>query len=125
MLKLKFIIIEVSSVCDKDYIILNNPYKQDIILLGYSITDDIDEPGKLILPQRQLKSGQSLKILGESNQETPDRGMIRAGFNLRDGETVGLYLKGELLDEVTIPDLRKGSVYVRDLLTMRFSEVKK
>lgn len=120
---LKAIITEVSSDSDNDYIILYNPYKEDINLLGYSITDDINEPGKLILPARLLRSGKSLKILGEDNKETPTSEMIRAGFNLKDGETVGLYLKGELVDKVTIPDLKKGSVYVRDLLTMRFSEV--
>lgn len=121
----KAVISELCSDGDKDYIILYNPYDEDISLLGYSITDDINEPGKLILPARQLRGGKSLKILGESNQEATDVGMIRAGFNLKDGETVGLYFKGELIDEVKIPDLKDGSVYTRDLLTMKFSEVRK
>ncbi len=118
----------ISKICsdgDKDYIMLHNPYKEDVNLLGYSITDDVDEPGKLIFPARQLSGGHSLKILGESTRESKSAGMIRAGFNLRDGETVALYLKGELVDEVTIPDLKKGNVYVRDMLTMKFSEEKK
>lgn len=123
--ELKIIISEVCSDGDDDYIVLYNPYKDDIALLGYSITDDINEPGKLILPARLLRSGMSLKILGESNRETPDTGMIRAGFNLKDGETVSLYLKGELVDELLIPDLKDGSIYIRDLSTMRFSEVRK
>ncbi|TAH74801.1 MAG: hypothetical protein EWM47_01480 [Anaerolineaceae bacterium] len=118
----KIIISEVCSDGDNDYIILHNPYKDDVSLLGYSITDDRDEPGKLILPMRQLRSGESLTILGESNQEIPTSKMIRAGFNLKDGETVALYLNGELIDEVTIPDLTKGNVYTRDLKTMRFTE---
>ena len=93
--------------------------------MGYSITDDKNEPGKLILPARQLKSEGSLRIIGEANQETLARGAIRAGFNLKEGETVALYLKGQLVDKVTIPDLKKGSIYTRDLLTMKFSEIYK
>ena len=121
----RIFISEICSDGDKDYILLYNPYDEDISLLGYSITDDINEPGKLILPARQLKSKKSLKILGESNKEATTVGMIRAGFNLRDGETVGLYFRGELIDEVKIPDLKDGSIYTRDLLTMKFSEIRK
>ena len=65
----KIIISELCSDGDKDYIILYNPYKEDINLMGYSITDDINEPGKLILPARLLRSGQSLMILGEDNKK--------------------------------------------------------
>lgn len=120
----RIIISKISSDGDKDYIMIYNPNKEDINLIGYSITDDADEPGKLILPARLLRAGHSLKILGESNREKASTGMIRAGFNLKDGETVSLYLKGELVDEVTIPNLKKGNIYVRDLLTMKFSEEK-
>jgi hypothetical protein len=118
----KIIIREICSDGDRDYIMLYNPYKEDISLLGYSITDDIDEPGKLILPARPLRGGQSLKVIGESNQEDSTTGMIRAGFNLRDGETVTLFMKGEKVDQVTIPDLKNGSIYIRDMITMRFYE---
>lgn len=121
----RLFITEVCSDGDNDYIILFNPYKEDISLLGYSISDDINEPGKLILPARPLRSGKSLKILGESNQKATSSGMIRAGFNLRDGETVALYLRGKLIDEVTIPDLKNGSIYVRNLMTMKFYEERK
>jgi hypothetical protein len=118
----KIIISKICTDGDEDYIMLLNPYKEDVSLLGYSITDDIGEPGKLIFPARRLKAGHSLKILGESNRETTSTGMIRAGFNLKDGETVALYLRGELVDKVTIPDLKKGNIYVRDMITMKFSE---
>lgn len=121
----QIIISELSSDGDKDYIILYNPYKEDISLLGYSITDDLKEPGKLILPARPLKGGQSLKILGESNQGDSSVGMIRAGFNLKDGETVALFMMGDKVDEVKIPDLKKGSIYIRDMVTMRFYEERK
>lgn len=121
----KIIISEICSEGDKDYIILHNPYKDDISLLGYSITDDKNKPGKLILPAKTLKKGESLKILGESNRDTSSTDIVRAGFNLKDGETVALYLNGEVIDEVTIPDLKKGSVYVRDMKNMRFYEVRK
>lgn len=119
------IISEICSDGDKDYIILYNPGKEDISLVGYSITDDNSKPGKLMLPARILEGGKSIKILGESNQESTSKGMLRAGFNLKDGETVSLYYKGELLDRVKIPDLMDGSKYVRDLLTMKFKEVRK
>lgn len=119
---LRPIISEICSDGDQDYIILYNPYKEDISLQGYSITDDKEEPGKLILSARLLRSGQTIEILGESNSKAPDRGMIRAGFNLKDGETVALYLYGELIDEVTIPNLRRGNIYVRDMVTLRFYE---
>lgn len=121
----KIIISEICSDGDKDYIILHNPYEEEISLLGYSISDDKNEPGKLIFPPRLLKAGESLKILGESNRDTSISGVIRAGFNLRDGETVALYRNGELMDEVTIPDLEDGSIYVRDMKSMRFSEIKR
>jgi hypothetical protein len=123
--KPKVIISEICADGDKDYIILYNPYQENINLSGYSITDDINKPGKLILSARILEAGKSLTILGESNQGTFHKGIIRAGFNLRDGETVSLYYKGELVDRVTIPDLMDQSIYVRDLKTMEFSEVRK
>ncbi|MDD4112990.1 MAG: CotH kinase family protein [Herbinix sp.] len=121
----KIFITEVYSDGDSDYIILSNPYKESVNLIGYSITDDKDEMGKLILPARFLGGESSLIIIGETNREAEVTGMVRAGFNLKEGETVALYLNGELVDEVTIPDLKKGSVYIRDLLTMKFSETKK
>lgn len=118
----KIIIAEICSDGNNDYITLHNPYKEDISLLGYSITDDKNEPGKLILPMRIIKSGKSLKILGETNRLANADNIIRAGFNLRDGETVALHYQGELIEEVTIPDLKDGSTYIRDLKTMKFSE---
>lgn len=118
----KAIISKICSDGDGDYIMLYNPYKEDISLHGYSITDDLNEPGKLILPGRQLRAGHSLKILGERNREATSAGMIRAGFNLKDGETVALYFRGELIDQVEIPDLKKGNIYVRNMVTMKFSE---
>lgn len=121
----KIIITEICSDGDNDYIILHNPYNDSINLLGYSITDDKNEPGKLILPMRQLKSEESLIILGERNTEPTSKGMIRAGFNLKDGETVALYFKGELVEEIRIPDINKGNIYVRDLTTMKFLEKRK
>ena len=48
--------------------------------------------------------------------------MVRAGFNLKDGETVALYFMGELIDQVKIPNLKKGSFYVRNMITMKFFE---
>jgi len=116
------IITEVCSDGDSDYIILYNPYKEDINLLGYSLTDDKNEPGKLVFTMRILRSGESLKILGETNRQANADNTIRAGFNLRDGETVALYYYGELVDEVTIPDLKDGSTYIRNLQTLKFSE---
>ena len=121
----RIFITEVYTDGDNDYLVIYNPYKDNVDLMGYSITDDKNEPGKLILPARQLKSEGSLRIIGEANQETLARGAIRAGFNLKEGETVALYLKGQLVDKVTIPDLKKGSIYTRDLLTMKFSEIYK
>ncbi len=120
----KIIIREIYSNQDRDYIMLYNPYKEDISMMGYSITDDVNEPGKLILPARTLKSGESIKIIGESNKEESGSGMIRAGFNLGDGETVALYLNGEAVEMVTIPDLKRGSTYLRDLKTNKFYEVR-
>ena len=64
----KIIISKICSDGDGDFIMLYNPYKEDVDLQGYSITDDLNEPGKLILPGRQLRAGHSLKILGERNQ---------------------------------------------------------
>lgn len=118
----RIIISEVSSNGENDYIILYNPYNEDISLLGYSITDDMSKPGKLILPMRLLKSRERIKILGEGNRETTSRGMIRAGFNLKAGETVALYLDGELIDKVTIPRLKDGNVFIRNLTSMIFTE---
>jgi hypothetical protein len=116
------IISEICSEGDKDYIMLFNPYEEDVKLMGYSLTDNRNEPGKLIMPARTIEAGQYLKVTGESNQEAKDPNMIRAGFDLREGETVTLFYMGEAIDEVKIPDLNKGSVYKRDLTNMRFYE---
>lgn len=118
----KIIISEICSDGDTDYILLFNPYDVDISMSGYTITDNDNEPGKLALPPKLLKSGKYLKILGESNQEKPVDGAIRAGYNLKDGETVTLYLKGEVVDSVTIPDLEDKSIYVRDMYSLKFYE---
>ncbi|MDI9488294.1 MAG: CotH kinase family protein [Bacillota bacterium] len=121
----KLIISEISSDGDMDYIILYNPYDEDVSTLGYSVTDNKDKPGKLILPSRIIANGESLKIIGENNMDTSGDNVIRAGFNLKDGETVALYKNGEIIDEVTIPDLEDGSVYTRDIKNMRFYELRK
>ena len=121
----KLIISEISSDGDMDYIILYNPYDEDVSTLGYSVTDNKDKPGKLILPSRIIANGESLKIIGENNMDTSGDNVIRAGFNLKDGETVALYENGEIIDEVTIPDLEDGSVYTRDIKNMRFYELRK
>ncbi|NLJ97326.1 MAG: hypothetical protein GX321_09260 [Clostridiales bacterium] len=118
----RIFITEVCSDGDKDYIILYNPYEEDIPMRGYSITDNENEPDKLVLPSKMLRSGKYLKILGESNEEKISNGVIRAGYNLKDGETVTLYLNGEVVDRVTIPDLEDGSKYVRDMYSLKFYE---
>lgn len=121
----KAIISEICSDGDLDYIMLYNPYDEDISLQGYSVTDDENKPGKFILPWRILKAGEYLKILGEDNKDKSNKKGLKASFNLKDGETVILYYRGEPVDEVKIPDLKNGSKYVRDMKNMRFYEVKR
>lgn len=118
----RIFITELCSDGDRDYILLHNPYDEDIYMMGYSITDNENKPGKLALPTRMLRSGKYFKILGESNQEKISNDVIRAGYNLKDGETVTLYLNGEIVDRVTIPDLEDGSIYVRDMYSLKFYE---
>ncbi|MBH1941734.1 CotH kinase family protein [Mobilitalea sibirica] len=126
------IVSELSADGDEDYITLYNPYNEAVSTDGYTLTDDIEEPEKFILPTRIIAPGESLVILCGRDTElsgdavdpnTEDKDSLYAEFGLKENETVVLFRQEEVIDTVKVPELKNNNPYQRDLNTMRFYEV--
>ena len=90
----------------------------------YTVSDNISKPEKLILPVQLLAPGDSLKIIGANHTGVGlESGVVKAEFRMKEGETLILYHKKELVDMVKIPELKNGNRYQRDLTTMKFYEI--
>jgi hypothetical protein len=112
-----------------DCITLYNPGTTPISTLGYSLSDLSGAPRRFGLPVITLQPGEELIVYCQNHTPHDVRYHMQTDFNLSKNET--LYLNytdpstGELttVDEIYLPDLHSGSLYVRDTKTDRFYEV--
>ena len=85
-----------------DWIELHNPTDTPISLLGYTLTDDPDEPTKWALPVATLAPGAFLVVWASGLDQVTPEGWHTSFRLSRGGEYVGLFSPdGLLVDEVT------------------------
>jgi hypothetical protein len=88
-----------------DWIELLNRDNSVVNLLGWSLSDDIDEPGKFVLPDRTLQPGARLLVIASGKDRSPSgEAEIHTNFKLAAfGEYLGLFppeLPREAVDEI-------------------------
>ncbi|MFP6877189.1 MAG: lamin tail domain-containing protein [Roseibacillus sp.] len=106
-----------------DWIELHNFGATALTLTGWALSDDADEPGKFILPDRTLPSGGYLVIFASGKDRAPaGAGEIHTSFKLAaSGEYLGLFtpeLPRVVADEISpvFPVQRNDHSYGRDSL---------
>lgn len=104
-----------------DWIELHNAGNTTVNLAGWSLSDDPDDPGKFVLPDRNLLPGNYLVIFATGRDLTPNSpGKIHTNFKLaRSGEYLGIFspeLPRQAVDEIVpdYPDQRNDFSYGRD-----------
>jgi hypothetical protein len=95
-----------------DWIELYNPSDEAIDLTGYTITDDLEEPGQHILDGLRLEARGHLVLFADGDPET---GPQHLGFKLdMDGESIGLYSDdGSPLDRIDFTGMMSDLVAAR------------
>ena len=103
-----------------DWIELLNKDNAAVNLLGWSLSDDLDEPGKFVLPERILQPGARLLIIASGKDRSPSGvAEIHTNFKLSgSGEYLGLFppeLPRQASDELapTYPVQRNDHSYGR------------
>ena len=72
-----------------DWIELYNPTAEDVDLAGWSLTDDLTDPGRSTLPSLVLAAGEHRLLWADG---APEQGADHLAFSLdNDGEALGLY----------------------------------
>ncbi len=85
-----------------DWLELHNPTSTSIPLLGYTLTDDPDEPAKWSLPTATLAPGDFLVVWASGIDQVTPEGWHTSFRLSRGGEYVGLFdPDGQVVDEVT------------------------
>ena len=85
-----------------DWLELHNPTDTPISLVGYTLTDDPDEPAKWSLPAATLAPGGFLLIWASGVDQVTPEGWHTSFRLSRGGEYVGLFgPDGQVVDEVT------------------------
>ena len=104
-----------------DWIELLNKDNTAVNLLGWSLSDDLDEPGKFVLPERILQPGARLLIIASGKDRSPAGvAEIHTNFKLSgSGEYLGLFppeLPRQAADELapTYPVQRNDHSYGRE-----------
>lgn len=104
-----------------DWIELLNKDNSAVNLLGWSLSDDIDEPGKFVLPDRILQPGARLLVIASGKDRSPAGvAEIHTNFKLAaSGEYLGLFppeLPREAADEIapSYPVQRNDHSYGRE-----------
>ncbi|MCH2064521.1 MAG: lamin tail domain-containing protein [Roseibacillus sp.] len=104
-----------------DWIELLNKDNSAVNLLGWSLSDDIDQPGKFILPEIILQPGGRLLVMASGKDRSPaGEAEIHTNFKLAvSGEYLGLFppeLPREAADEIapSYPVQRNDHSYGRE-----------
>ena len=76
-----------------DWIEIHNRDSEPVNLLGWSLSDNPDEPGKFVFPSRNMAPGAYLVIFASGKNRTPsDGGEVHTNFKLAgSGEYLGLF----------------------------------
>ena len=106
----------------EDYIEVINLSDKDIQTRGYYLSDS-EDAYRYPLPSSVLAPGETKRYYGRDNMNMEVLGQNGMNFNLREGETITLTYREELLEKIMIPDLLENGIYQRDEDTGKFVEV--
>lgn len=109
---------EISARGTKDWIKLTNFGLDDIQLKNYYLSDSPDNLSKFQLPNKILKSGESIIINGKWNYFAIKEYICN--FNLKEGEMLYLTKNGTIVDFINIPRMDSGESYGRYKGSNRF-----
>jgi len=116
----------VNSQGDDEYVVISNPYSNDLSLAGLYFTDDSSDLKKLQLPNVTLKQGEKFVIFMESytaDKNIECAGSATAGFNIKKGETLVLSNSSNvILSKVLLPSLANNSRYEYNLISGEWEE---
>lgn len=116
----------VNSQGDDEYVVISNPYSNDLSLAGLYFTDDSSDLKKLQLPNVTLKQGEKFIIFMESytaDKNIECAGCATAGFNIKKGETLVLSNSSNvILSKVLLPSLANNSRYEYNLISGEWEE---
>jgi len=107
-----------------DYIVIHNPYTENIDLRNFYISDDLNNPFKQVIANKILRPGQSIKLYAR-NYIIPDAlGGFGLSFNLRRGETLTITnIDGEMVFSMELPQINHDYVLVRNKRTGQYKDV--
>jgi len=107
-----------------DYIVIYNPYSENIDLRSFYISDDLNNPYKQVIANKILRPGQSVKLYAR-NYIIPDAlGGFGLSFNLRRGENLIITnIEDEIVFNMELPQINQEYVLVRNKRTGQYIDV--
>ena len=120
---------EIGYTGGEDYVILTHFGDTPVSTLGYALTDTAQIPARFRLPVMTVEPGESVIIYGKNYDPKVALRQLQLDFNFSVGETVTLTwtdpstMEIQTVDEVYLPRLHEGYVYVRDTFEDRFYEM--
>lgn len=120
---------EIGYSGGEDYIVLTNFGDKPVSTLGYALTDNAALPTRFRLPVMTVEPGESVVIYGKNYDPTVALRQLQLDFNFSVGETVTLLwtdpatMENQTIDEVHLPRLHEGYIYVRNAYENRFYEM--
>ena len=120
---------EIGYTGGEDYIVLTNYGDVPVSTLGYALTDNASLPARFRLPVMTVQPGESIVIYGKNYDPTVALRQLQLDFNFSVGETVTLTWtdpntrEEQTIDQVRLPKLHDGYVYVRNAFENRFYEI--
>ncbi|MBQ7320317.1 MAG: lamin tail domain-containing protein, partial [Clostridia bacterium] len=120
---------EISFVNGGDYIVLYNPGSAPVSTRGYSLSDDGNNLRKFTLPMMVVGAGEELVVYCDNYNTLEALRHQQTSFNLSKTETLYLTRSNDdatvrtVIDQIYLPDVHRGSIYVRQEYDKRFYEV--
>ena len=106
----------------EDYVeIINNSNKAISTSLYY--LSDSDDVYRYALPIKVLKPGESFRVWGKDSKSIESLGQYVMNFNLKQGETLTLSYKGEVLETLEVPKMTEDGIYKKIIGRKKFVEV--
>lgn len=107
---------------NSDYIELVNYSDKDVSARGYYLTDG-EDLYQYALPDIILQPGETRRFYGEDCEDLEGLGEFGLNFDIKQGETITLTYKEQMLEALVIPKLSQGGVYRRVGTGAVFEEV--
>lgn len=107
---------------NSDYIELINNSEVDVSTGGYYLTDG-EDLFQYALPDIILQPGETRRFYGEECEDLEGLGEFGLNFDIKQGETITLSYKEQMLEALVIPQLSLGGVYQRIGTGDEFEEI--